>query len=154
MADNRHSDDEPIRLVDEGDDSLTLVDVDRDDEDYGIREKYTSEAMFEDDPWEEEIKRIDTDFREETAAEFAARPNDAIRGDRDVDRDVTSGRGIGTFALVLSILSLFFLPVLLGAAGIIVGFISRANGAKALGNWAIGIGVISIIMTLFFSPFF
>ncbi len=68
--------------------------------------------------------------------------------------DVTAGRGIGTFAIVLSILSLFFLPVLLGAAGIVVGFISRRSGATSLGNWAIGIGAISILMTVFFSPFF
>lgn len=103
------------------------------------------------------------DHREETAAEFApqgsfvgARPNEVDR-EREVnieDGEVAEGRGVGAFAIVLSIISLFFLPVILGAAGIIVGFIARRNGATGLGNWAIGIGAVSIILTLFFSPFF
>ncbi len=104
------------------------------------------------------------DLREETAAEFAPqrgfvreRPfidNTDEEIDADRDGEVTEGRGVGAFAIVLSIISLFFLPVILGAAGIIVGFIARKNGARSLGNWAIGIGAISIILTLFFSPFF
>lgn len=104
------------------------------------------------------------DHREETAAEFA--PQRGFVGERpfadnvdeeidaDMDGEVTEGRGVGAFAIVLSIISLFFLPVILGAAGIIVGFIARRNGATGLGNWAIGIGAVSIILTLFFSPFF
>ncbi|OIJ16783.1 hypothetical protein BKP45_05670 [Anaerobacillus alkalidiazotrophicus] len=103
------------------------------------------------------------DYKEETAAEFA--PQRGFVGERpfadDVDEETradidgeTEGRGVGAFAIVLSIISLFFLPVILGAAGIIVGFIARRNGATGLGNWAIGIGAVSIILTLFFSPFF
>ncbi|WP_241657839.1 DUF4190 domain-containing protein [Anaerobacillus alkaliphilus] len=104
------------------------------------------------------------DHREETAAEFA--PQRGFVGERpfaenvdeeieaDRDNEVTEGRGVGAFAIVLSIISLFFLPVILGAAGIIVGFIARRNGATGLGNWAIGIGAVSIVLTLFFSPFF
>ncbi|OIJ16117.1 hypothetical protein BKP35_03830 [Anaerobacillus arseniciselenatis] len=105
------------------------------------------------------------DHREETAAEFA--PTRGFVGERpfaeDVDEEnevetadghAAEGRGVGAFAIVLSIISLFFLPVILGAAGIIVGFIARRNGATGLGNWAIGIGAVSIILTLFFSPFF
>jgi hypothetical protein len=55
---------------------------------------------------------------------------------------------------VLSILSLFFLPIILGAAGIILGFIARRKGALTLGAWAIGIGVVSIIVGTFILPFF
>lgn len=104
------------------------------------------------------------DHREETAAEFAPqrgfvaeRPfadNVDRETDADMDGEVNEGRGVGAFAIVLSIISLFFLPVILGAAGIIVGFIARRNGATGLGNWAIGIGAVSIVLTLFFSPFF
>lgn len=102
------------------------------------------------------------DHREETAAEFAPQRGfvgerpfaDDVDRDTDMDGEVTEGRGVGAFAIVLSIISLFFLPVILGAAGIIVGFIARRNGATGLGNWAIGIGALSIILTLFFSPFF
>ncbi|MFZ3588170.1 hypothetical protein ACOI1C_02600 [Bacillus sp. DJP31] len=68
--------------------------------------------------------------------------------------DVTSGRGIGGLALALSILSLFVLPIVLGAAGIIIGFIARRRGATKLGAWAIGIGAISIIVGMFILPFF
>ena len=114
----------------------------------------------------EDISNVADDYNEEAAAEvtpivtpingaFGSRPVTVPEDDRREERTVeTSGRGVGTFAIVLSILSLFFLPVIMGAAGIILGFVARRNGANALGGWAIGIGVISIIMTLFFSPFF
>jgi hypothetical protein len=68
--------------------------------------------------------------------------------------DVTSGRGIAGLALALSVLSLFVLPILLGAAGIIIGFIARRRGATTLGTWAIGIGAVSIIVGMFILPFF
>jgi hypothetical protein len=74
-------------------------------------------------------------------------------GDANVD-NVTGGRGIGGLALALSILSLFVLPIVLGAAGIIIGFIARRRGATSLGAWAIGIGAISIIVGMFVLPFF
>lgn len=100
-------------------------------------------------------------FHEETAAEVSpTRPyvvnNEETRQTREANygEETAAGRGIGIFALVLSIMSLFFLPILLGIAGIVVGFIARGNGAKGLGNWAIGIGVASIILTVFFSPLF
>ncbi|WP_017728344.1 DUF4190 domain-containing protein [Halalkalibacterium ligniniphilum] len=151
---------EPIRLVDENDRSLTLVDQEKD----AANEEQTEHS-------EEDRPSFEARVDEETAAEYAAVGN--MAGDRPVNEervkseeaearetalmnedDVTAGRGVGTFAIVLSILSLFFLPVLLGAAGIVVGFVARRYGAKALGNWAIGIGALSIIMTVFFSPFF
>ncbi|KMK76656.1 hypothetical protein AB990_12095 [Alkalihalobacillus pseudalcaliphilus] len=117
-------------------------------------------------------RRDGRDYNEETAAEYAAlngmspggRPfdeNEYVARDsrQNVEYDETpdtpvGGRGMGTFAFVLSFLSLFFLPVLLGAAGIVLGFVARHYGAKALGNWAIGIGAVSIVLSLFFSPFF
>ncbi len=105
------------------------------------------------------------DQSEEYAAEVAPNVIDFNRNDNDNrsnvnnERDtmvdtVTSGRGIGGLALALSILSLFVLPIVLGAAGIIIGFIARRRGATTLGAWAIGIGVISIIVGLFILPFF
>ncbi|WP_247747498.1 DUF4190 domain-containing protein [Alkalihalobacillus sp. BA299] len=112
-------------------------------------------------PEERDRERPET-FEEETAAEVT--PMTGAFGGRTEEREETAeandddaiagGRGVGTFAIVLSILSLFFLPILLGAAGIIVGFVARRAGANALGNWAIGIGALSIILTVFFSPFF
>lgn len=105
------------------------------------------------------------DYREETAAEVAPGVTRPFVGttpaeereeveEANFDQEGAAGRGVGTFALVLAILSLFFLPIILGAGGIIIGFVARRNGANALGNWAIGIGAISIILTVFFAPFF
>lgn len=98
------------------------------------------------------------EYIEETSAEIAApvtfnrnETSRRIESDRDT---ATAGRGLGFVALALSILSLFVLPILFGAAGIIIGFIARRRGAVGLGNWAIGIGVISIIVGIFILPFF
>ncbi|WP_332632121.1 DUF4190 domain-containing protein [Halalkalibacter flavus] len=153
MTDRENPNDEPIRLVDEDDRSLTLVNNHveggryengrEDSRDLSLREEEKDEPFV-------------TNFQEETAAEYATVNGMAERdetAEANVD-DATAGRGVGTFAIVLSILSLFFLPVLLGAAGIVIGFVSRRYGSTTLGNWAIGIGAVSILMTVFFSPFF
>ncbi|TLS36291.1 DUF308 domain-containing protein [Pseudalkalibacillus caeni] len=79
---------------------------------------------------------------------------DTIEDGVGADTEVNEGRGTGFIALVLSVISVFILPVIFGAAGIIVGFIARRRGAKSLGSWAIGIGAASLIISLFFSPFF
>lgn len=104
----------------------------------------------------------DDNYYEESAAEVLPLPaQDRVlnnRDDVDVDRDeradADAGRGMGIFALILSIASFFFLPILLGAAGIIVGFIARRRGANGFGNWAIGLGIASIVISLLFAPFF
>jgi hypothetical protein len=117
---------------------------------------------------------VDTFTNEEYAAEVAPNVIDFNRRDNEAARtvntgevnnanvttsetnvdDVTGGRGIAGLALALSILSLFVLPIVLGAAGIIIGFIARRRGATTLGAWAIGIGAVSIIVGMFILPFF
>jgi hypothetical protein len=98
------------------------------------------------------------DYKEETAAEIAAPAT--LRRDADYDRHedkdetVDDGRRMGYLAIVLSVISLFIFPVILGAAGIIVGFIARRRGAEGLGGWAIGIGIVSLILGIFILPFF
>ncbi|WP_163101928.1 hypothetical protein [Peribacillus alkalitolerans] len=95
-------------------------------------------------------------YEEETAAELTA---PVIFG-RDVDRretvreEMSAGRGFGYTAIILSILSLFTLPILFGAAGIVLGFLAQRRGAVTLGAWAIGIGAFSIIIGIFILPFF
>ncbi|MFE8695418.1 hypothetical protein ACFYKT_03480 [Cytobacillus sp. FJAT-53684] len=125
-----------------------MADQDRDYEDYDLRH---SEPIGEKNQYET------ADFTEETSAELAA-PISFDRGMNRVDeRDretVTAGRGVGFAALALSIISLFVLPVLFGATGIVLGFIARRRGATSLGSWAIGIGVVSIIVGMFILPFF
>jgi hypothetical protein len=104
----------------------------------------------------------DSSYKEETAAEVAApinygttkrEANNQNQGNNTND-NVSSGAGLGWLALALSIISLFVMPVLLGAAGIIIGFIARRRGATGLGAWAIGIGAVSIIVGIFILPFF
>jgi hypothetical protein len=97
--------------------------------------------------------------REETAAEIAApaylgkfRDHDDVR--ETEHGEAQAGTGMGFLALALSIISLFVMPILFGAAGIVLGFIARARGANTLGAWAIGIGVVSIVIGIFILPFF
>ncbi|WP_392391359.1 hypothetical protein [Neobacillus jeddahensis] len=94
-------------------------------------------------------------YREETAAEIAAPVPVMRRREQDEFRERTAGgTGMGTLAIALSILSLFVMPILFGAAGIVLGFVARRRGATGLGSWAIGIGAISIIVGIFILPFF
>lgn len=96
---------------------------------------------------------------EETAAEIAApvslshrRKYDDLQG-KTAD-GTEAGTWVGYLALALSIISLFVIPILFGAAGIVLGFIARGRGAGGLGAWAIGIGVVSIVIGIFIIPFF
>ncbi|MED4227483.1 hypothetical protein P4670_20325 [Neobacillus cucumis] len=98
-------------------------------------------------------------YREESAAEIAAPVPVVLRKDRDntlqqQKAGAAAGTGLGTLALALSILSLFVMPILFGAAGIVLGFVARRRGAEGLGAWAIGIGAISIVVGIFILPFF
>jgi hypothetical protein len=100
-----------------------------------------------------------SDYREETAAEIAApvpiaRPAFLERSKSGEGTGAKAGTGMGWAALVLSILSLFVMPILFGAAGIVLGFVARRRGAETLGAWAIGIGAVSIIVGIFILPFF
>ncbi|GIO27561.1 hypothetical protein [Ornithinibacillus bavariensis] len=88
---------------------------------------------------------------EETAAELTA---DDYRRSVAVDDDTEqASSAMGWIALALSIASFFWAPILLGGAGIIVGFIARNRNANTLGNIAIAAGAISILITLFILPF-
>lgn len=98
--------------------------------------------------------------REETAAEIAApvhlrnyQDQDSRGRQENMDREA-GGTMLGFTALALSILSLFFLPVLLGIAGIVLGFMAMRRGASKAGGWAIGIGAVSLIIGMFITPFF
>ncbi|WP_319922073.1 DUF4190 domain-containing protein [Neobacillus dielmonensis] len=97
-------------------------------------------------------------YKEENAAEIAAPVPVSRRitqtGENNNQKTSAAGSGLGTLAIALSILSLFVMPILFGAAGIILGFVARRRGADTLGAWAIGIGAISIIIGIFILPFF
>lgn len=92
----------------------------------------------------------DEDYAEELGAETAIDHRDIP--DRDQDDDVrANGTGMGYLALALSIISFFFLPIIMGAAGIIIGFIARRQGARGIGAWAIGIGIVSIVLKFLYA---
>lgn len=93
------------------------------------------------------------DYLEETSAEIAP-PIRFSNRERHIEGEREGGKGIGITALILSILSLFFWPILLGAVGIVMGFMARRRGAITLGSWAISLGAISIIIGIFIAPFF
>ncbi|MDA3130712.1 hypothetical protein ACFPTR_12710 [Aliibacillus thermotolerans] len=106
----------------------------------------------------------ETDFTIETASEIASpgmanRQNIEKEEDREQNEteemnDLSVGRGLGIVAIILSISSLFFLPYIMGAAGIILGILAVRREARMSGYWSIGIGAFSILMTLFFAPFY
>lgn len=86
------------------------------------------------------------DYREETGAE--------ISGDIDSNGvDTNANATLGWIAVVLSAISFFWLPILMGASGIIVGIFARTRNAEVLGNIAIIAGAVSIILSLFINPF-
>lgn len=95
----------------------------------------------------------DSSRNEEYAAELTA---DDYEGALDSDHDSATDDVNSTYGwvgLALSVVSFFMMPVLLGAAGIILGFISRSRGADTLGNIAIAAGAISILVRFFVLPF-
>ncbi|WP_026583837.1 DUF308 domain-containing protein [Bacillus sp. J33] len=146
-----------------------MADQERTNEEYDLRHSerigeantdYTEETAAEiaaSDVYDRTLDREGAvaDYTEETAAEIAAPGVYDRRADREEEGETAAaGRGVGYAALALSILSLFVLPVLFGATGIVLGFIARRRGSETLGSWAIGIGVVSIIVGMFILPFF
>ena len=96
----------------------------------------------------------DNNFEEETSMEYAPPINRAdVPYDTDGEEVREGGRGMATLALILSIASLLFWHILLGAVGLILGFMAVGRGHKGLGYTAIAIGAFSIIMSLFSAPF-
>ncbi|RYG74713.1 hypothetical protein EU245_00595 [Lentibacillus lipolyticus] len=97
---------------------------------------------------EPDIDNVQSKSDEEFAAEMTA--DDIV----DTDEDETEGTSaFGWIATALSVVSFFMMPIILGGAGIILGFISRNRGAETLGNTAIIAGAISVLIRLFILPF-
>ncbi|RWZ60060.1 hypothetical protein EQV77_01820 [Halobacillus fulvus] len=62
--------------------------------------------------------------------------------------------GMAWVGLSAAILSFFFAPLILGAAGIILGVMGKRRGADTIGNMAIIISIVSIAFSLFFAPIY
>ena len=87
---------------------------------------------------------------EEVSSEITA---DDHQQPTEPEKDVQINHVIGWIAFILSIASYFFIPIILGGAGIILGFLARNRGSLILGNTAIVAGIVSIIIRLFVIPF-
>jgi len=95
----------------------------------------------------------DVEFAQEAAVDPNTVREPIKSNEKESDKTTEVPTGMGWLAVVLSIVSFFVMPVILGAAGIIVGFIAKRRGADTLGNTAVIAGAISIVLTLFFAPF-
>jgi hypothetical protein len=60
----------------------------------------------------------------------------------------------GWSALVVSILSLFIIPVIFGSMGVVLGIIAYFRGNRMLGGWSIAISLISIFTSLVLVPYY
>lgn len=96
--------------------------------------------------------------QEEIAAEIAPATTNVIPLNKEQERPVEESEaekpersGWTVTGLLLSIFSLFFLPVLLASAGILLGYLGYRRGDRTLGFWAMGLGAISLLGTLIVS---
>jgi len=90
-------------------------------------------------------------FKEETSAEIVdEQESEPVQQDPDRHEEVSNA--YGWIAIALSAISFFLIPILFAAAGIILGFIARNREAPVLGNTAIVLGILSIIVRLFILP--
>src|SRR5699024_8893762 len=94
----------------------------------------------------------DDDYQTEAANETTEADLDTVNEDSEHDPDIS--RVYGWIAIALSVIAFFVAPILLAAAGIIVGFVSRAKEAPVLGITAIGIGIVSLIVRFLLVPMF
>jgi len=93
---------------------------------------------------------FDSIRNEEFAAELTSDDYKELNDSEEVNEGPTTV--YGWIAIALSAISFFVMPIILGAAGIILGFVSRSRGANTLGNIAIAAGAISILFSVFLIP--
>lgn len=61
---------------------------------------------------------------------------------------------LGYTALFFSLFSLFFMPVVFGLIGIVLGIYTVTKGHTTLGYTAIGFGLFSVIVSIFYNLLF
>ncbi|WP_164216130.1 hypothetical protein [Virgibacillus sp. YIM 98842] len=96
---------------------------------------------------------LESTRNEEYAAEFTADDYNKALDEDDIRNDAETNTTYGWIGIALSIIAFFMWPIIMGGAGIILGFVSRSRGADTLGNIAIAAGAIAIVITLFILPF-
>ncbi|MYL47942.1 hypothetical protein GLV98_00505 [Halobacillus litoralis] len=97
-------------------------------------------------------------YEEEFAQEAAVGPIDEPMNNEEKETTMEEEEdvkvGMGWLGLSAAILSFFFAPLILGAAGIVLGIIGKRRGADTLGNMAIIVSIVSIAFSLFFAPMY
>lgn len=132
------------------------------DDNSGTRKRYFSndpystsnldDQSFLDEPLEkrdlmneEQLNDDDVEF----SAEFLAEEEQ----DANKDTDEFMMQALGWLAVVVAILAFFTMPVLFATAGIVLGFISRNRGHLWIGNTAIVLSILALIIQLLIFPF-
>ncbi len=89
-------------------------------------------------------------YREETAAEFLPVYSDVLADTTDAG---PFGRMLGYSSLVLAILSIFFMPITLGIASVVLAIPAIRKGADSIGGWALGVSLTVLLYHLTILPF-
>ena len=90
------------------------------------------------------------DQNEEYSAEFYPARN-TFYTETTSDKSHATAVIIGYVALFFSLFSLFLMPVVLGIIGIALGIYTVTKGHSTLGYTAIGFGLFSVIVTIFYN---
>lgn len=96
-------------------------------------------------------KDIRTERGDIEAAEEVTEPLPR-RQDEQQTEGTNEGNGLGITGLILSLVSIFIWPAVLGPAGMIVGFFAWRRGARTTGIWAMVIGAFALLMALLILP--
>lgn len=118
----------------------------------GLDEQYNLEDYYRKDDTEVAQELAVNDFNQSKTSDSNERKN---KTNTEVRNDTEAGAktGIGWIAVILSVLAFFMMPILLGAIGIILGFVARNRGVTTLGNTAIAAGAVAIAIRLLIMPF-
>lgn len=121
--------DDEMQLAKEGSDTSVVDDQ--------HHERYYNEDTPSDDRRYESRgtdANLDNRYQEETSAEISTPPqrirtyrDDESAGAADSGDVASRGKVIGVIALIISVLSLFMMPFILGVVGIIVGIVARCS---------------------------
>lgn len=96
-----------------------------------------------------EVERPST-LEDEFSTEFTF--DDEI-DDVERDEDDPTYQMIGWIAIISSVIAFMFMPLLFGTVGIILGFFARTRHYENLGNTAITLSIIAMVLRLFILPF-
>jgi len=100
----------------------------------------SDKAFFQEEAVNPAAQRADEEF----AADLA--PSVPRSTQENVDNEATNAAGIlGLAALMMAGLSFFLLPSILGPAAAVIGFMAFVKGGRALGVWAIALGIVSFV---------